>query len=364
MADFLMPSLGADMEAGELVEWLIKPGDTVARGDIVAVVETAKGAIDIEIFQAGTITELVVPIGQRVPVGAVLARLDREQRVTPAAPTPVSGATPAPPEVRVRATPLARRRAQELGVELGSVRGTGPSGAITVDDVERLTPPTNHPQDMRTAIAAAMARANREIPHYYLTHPVDLEPSLRWLETVNLERSVRNRMLPAALLGRATALALQKHPGLNGHWANGRFQPVEAVHLGIAVSMRGGGLVAPALRDAAELSLEAFMERLWELVACARSGGLRSSEIHGATATLTNLGDRGVDTVHGIIHPPQVALIGFGAVALRPWVLDGAVVPRRLVRVSLSGDHRATDGHLGAKFLQTVDRLLQEPSKL
>lgn len=377
-----MPSLGADMEAGTLVEWLVKPGDAVKRGDIVAVVETAKGAIDIEIFQDGTIGELVAAPGSRVPVGGVLARLGGEAVAPTPAPRPVASPAPAPaparasPEpasrpapsagTRVRATPAARQRADMLGLALHGLRGTGVDGAVCLADLPPAARPASRkggfdPKAMRAAIAAAMARSKREIPHYYLSLSVDVTATLGWLERTNAGRAPPDRLLPAALLLRAAAQALAGTPELNGFWEDGAFRPGAGVHVGWAVALRGGGLVAPAIRDADRLGLDELMVALRDLVGRARSGGLRGSELTDPTVTVTSLGDRGAESVLPVITPPQVATIGFGRVMERPWVVDGAVLPRRVVTVTLAGDHRATDGHRGGLLLARIETLLQTP---
>jgi pyruvate dehydrogenase E2 component (dihydrolipoyllysine-residue acetyltransferase) len=392
MSDFLMPALGADMEAGTLVEWLIKPGDRVKRGAVVAVVETQKGAIEVECFEPGIVSELVVPVGTKVPVGGVLARIGESvapPRPSPAAapPAPKPTATPAaaPPASRAarpvssgaKVTPAARRRAAELGIDPALLTGTGVDGAVSLADVEAVAssrPPSPaparprrtgfDPAEMRKAIAAAMARSKREIPHYYLNHTVDLGAALAWLEGFNAAQPVPQRLLPAALLLKASALALREVPQLNGTYADGAFRAGEGVHPGWAISLRGGGLVAPAIRDADSHPLPDLMAAMRDLVQRARSGGLRSSELASATVTVTSLGERSAESVTGIIYPPQVAIIGFGTVATRPWVVDGEVTPRPLVMVSLAADHRATDGHIGARLLTAIERLLQEPAKL
>jgi pyruvate dehydrogenase E2 component (dihydrolipoamide acetyltransferase) len=217
---------------------------------------------------------------------------------------------------------------------------------------------------MRRAIAAAMARSKREIPHYYLSHTVDFGAALAWLEGFNARHPVPERLLPAVLLLKASALALREVPQLNGTWSADAFHPGEGIHVGWAIALRGGGLVAPAIRDADQRSLPDLMAAMRDLVQRARSGGLRSSELTSPTATVTSLGDRGAESVIGIIYPPQVALMGFGTVSIRPWVVDRRVEPRPLVAISLAGDHRASDGHLGARLLNTIARLLQEPQKL
>lgn len=385
MTLFRMPSLGADMEAGTLVEWLVQPGARVRRGDIVAVVETQKGAIEIEIFEEGTIAELVVAPGTRVPVGAPLARLEGEAGEAAAAPTPppVRAAmpiapVPPPPATkpagpagaggRVRATPAARRRAAALGIALVGLRGTGVAGAVCLADLPAQAPLPRRggfdPAGMRQAIAAAMGRSKREIPHYYLSQTVDLTPVLQRLEAINAGRTPPERLLPAAVMLRAAALAIAETPAINGFWEEGGFRPGAGVHIGWAVSLRGGGLVAPAIHDADRLSLDALMAALRDLVRRARSGGLRGSEVTGPTITVTSLGDRGAESVLPIIYPPQVAILGFGRIVERPWVVGGKVRPRQVATLTLAGDHRATDGHLGGLLLARIEALLQKPEAL
>lgn len=421
MALFRMPSLGADMEAGTLVEWRIKTGEPVRRGQVVAVVETQKGAIEVECFEEGVVEELLVPLGQKVPVGTPLARIRgagegaaaaAPSPAEPAAPLAVTEPTPAAaPSARergpqlppasapapaaaraIKVTPAARRRALELGVALERVPGTGPEGAITVADVEAAArgaaaelppgppvasararealqkPSPRHgfdPVAMRKAIAAAMSRSKREIPHYYLESTIDLNRALAFVEARNRERPPPARLLPAVLLLKATALALRKTPELNGFWLEGGFRPGPGIHLGWAISLRGGGLVAPAIHDVDRLDLDALMAAMRDLVQRARTGGLRSSELADATFTVTNLGERGAEAVWPVIYPPQVAILGFGRIVKRPWVDEaGGLVVRPLLRVTFAGDHRASDGHLGSRLLAEIDDLLQRPEAL
>lgn len=364
------------MEAGTLVEWLKRPGDAVKRGDIIAVVDTQKGAIEIEVFEDGVIDQAQVEVGQKVPVGTVLAviRGPGTPATAPAAPLPPT-AQGEPPE-RPRVSPMARRRAADLGVDLAQVRGTGPQGAITHEDVERAATspktaaPTAAPEPidraagMRAAIAAAMARSKRDIPHYYLSTMIDLAAALAWLHAENERRPMPDRLLPVVLLIKAVATALHDVPELNGYWTGGTLQKSTGVHVGCAISLRGGGLVAPALHDADRKDLSTLMRELRDLTARARAGSLRSSELADSTITVTSLGDQGVDTAFGIIYPPQVAIVGFGRIAERPWIASGKIDARPLATVTLSADHRASDGHRGALFLTAVDRLLQTPEML
>jgi pyruvate dehydrogenase E2 component (dihydrolipoamide acetyltransferase) len=217
---------------------------------------------------------------------------------------------------------------------------------------------------MRQSIAAAMARSKREVPHYYVAHTIDLHRALAWLAEENTRRPVTERLLYGVLLIRAVALALREVPELNAVWRGDRAEPSRAVHVGVAISLRGGGLVAPALHDADRPPLGDLMRALRDLVQRARSGGLRSSELSDATITVTSLGEQGVESVLGIVYPPQVAIVGFGRIVERPWVVDGAVVPRSVVTATLSADHRVSDGHRGGLFLAAVERLLQAPERL
>jgi pyruvate dehydrogenase E2 component (dihydrolipoamide acetyltransferase) len=352
-----MPSLGADMREGTLLKWKVKPGDRVKRGDIVAEVATDKGDIEVEVFEDGVVTEILVDPGREVPVGAVLARIE-------------GGAVAPAARERVRATPSARRLAEERAIDLASVRGTGPEGAVTREDVEKATPakaaePAEKPAEgMRLAIAAAMARSNREIPHYYLETRIDMKRALDYLAQRNSSLPLEQRMLPVVMLLKAVALGLREVPDLNGYWVDDALQRKEEVHIGFAISLRKGGLLTPALHDVDRKSLPEIMAALRDLISRARAGRLRSSELADATVTVTNLGDLGVETVYGVIYPPQVALVGFGRIQEQPWAESGLLGVRPLVSATLAADHRATDGARGAAFLDALRRHLQEPEKL
>ncbi len=381
-----MPSLGADMDAGTLVEWHVKPGDAVKRGDVVVLVETDKGLVEVEIWEGGVIDALLVEPGAKVPVGTVLATTRTDQAAkrepAPAPPPPMAAATAA---TRVRASPAARELARERGVDLERVQGTGPHASVTRQDVERVcagspaqavvvptaappAPPAVPPSDdgaaMRRAIAAAMARSKREIPHYYLSTDIDVGRAMMWLEAENARRPVTERLLPASLLLKAAALATRDVPEVNGFFVDGAFRPSAAVHVGVAISLRRGGLVAPAIHDLDTKSLGEVQGCLRDLVARVRAGRLRSSEMSDPTLTVTNLGDQGVSSVLGVIYPPQVALIGFGRIIERPWASGGMLGVRPVVTATLSADHRASDGHRGALFLAALDRRLQKPEEL
>ncbi|WP_275677151.1 dihydrolipoamide acetyltransferase family protein [Streptomyces sp. MUM 2J] len=510
MAEFTMPSLGADMDEGLLQEWLVAPGDRVRKGDTVAVVETDKASIEVECFTSGTVGRLLVEPGTRVPVGTPLALIDTSRAPAarasekppaagrtpgtppaPAAPAqgpghagaagksrkgapasrtavharvrepkaaaaPASTRKPAPPPPpgppsaagepaaavgplvrhladglgvdlasvhgsgrggritradvaraarpatpRRRVTPYARRLARDLGVDLEAVHGTGDAGTVRAVDVRAAAPGRSRPgprpaaapraQDggrapateaaavsgegagdeggqrgdaMRRAIGELMSRSKREIPHYYLSTVIDLAPAQEWMHRRNRGRPPSERLVTAALLLKAAALAAREVPQLNGHWQDGGFTPGTGVHLGVAVSLRGGGLLTPVIHDADTLTPEDLMAALKDLVRRARQGRLRGSELSGATLTVTSLGEQGVEAVFGVIHPPQVALVGFGAVVERPWAVGGLLGVHPVVTATLSADHRATDGAVGARYLTAIDRLLHEPEEM
>lgn len=392
-----MPSLGADMEAGTLVEWLVKPGSAVKRGDIVAVVETQKGAIEIEVFDEGVVEKFLVEPGATVPVGTPLAMIRGKgetgaekaappqaipaepaapEPVTPEPATPAAELPPAPslsseaPE-HLRVSPAARRLATQRGIDLAKVRGTGPGGAIQLADIEASAAPTPASRaaafdfsQMRAAITAAMSRSKREIPHYYLSETVELSAAGDWVADANAERPPDKRLLLGALFVKAAAVAARAYPEFNGFFAAGSFRPSAAVHVGVAIALRGGGLAAPAIHDTADLDLDILMDRMRDLVGRVRAGRFRSSEIADPTITVSSLGDRGVEALFGVIYPPQVAILGFGKVVERPWVIDGAIGPRRVVTITLAADHRVSDGHRGGLFLAKIGRLLQHPEAL
>lgn len=394
MTIFAMPSLGADMEAGKLVEWLVKPGDRVAKGDVVAVVETQKGAIEIEVFEQGEIAELIARVGQTLPVGAPIARLGTAEEAATLTPeNPPAPANPERPSALVPvlpptawphlatgaplASPAARTRSAELGLALEGVIGSGPGGAVLLADVERAAvarqtvAPTPAPRakpgldmaEMRRAIATAMSRSKREIPHYYLMHEIDLQTAQDWLTATNAKRNPDRRLLMGAILMRATVQALNKVPELNGRFESDAFAPSHDVHCGLAIALRGGGLIAPAILDAQSLTVDGIMDAMRDLVARTRTGRLRNSEITHGTITVSSLGETGVDALTGVIFPPQVALVGFGTPRLKPVVRDGTLQARMCVTATLAADHRVSDGRRGAQFLGEIARLLQEPER-
>ena len=396
MSEFRMPSLGADMEDGTLVEQLVAPGDPVHRGDIIAAVETQKGAIEIEVFEDGFLDKWLVPLGSKVAVGTPIALIhasDVPDAPQPSDPTPPApppevpdapepAVPPTPPEtpipppeqppapppemasgVRQRVSPAARRRAAQLGFDLAAL---GTDRTISLDDIPDAKPQTGPAplSAMRQAISAAMTRSKREIPHYYLSDSIDLTAAADFIAAHNADQPPEARLSLGVLYIRAVALAARKYPDFNGFFEDGQFTPSEAVHLGMVINLRSGGLVAPALHEATEGELDSLMARLKDLVARVRQGRFRARELSDPTITLTSLGDRGVAGITGVIFPPQVAIVGIGSPKLEPAVIDGSIVPRRTAQITLAADHRVSDGHNGAKFLRAIIKNLQHPEQL
>jgi pyruvate dehydrogenase E2 component (dihydrolipoamide acetyltransferase) len=318
MSDFRMPPLGADLRHGKLVEWLVEPGDYVHRGDPLAVVETDKTTLDVETQEEGQIAELLVDVGMTVPVGTAMVRITgTEEEVVPPASVPVAA-----------------------------------SGAL------------DRASSLRRAIGSLMSRSKKSIPHYYLSTTLDLRAAIAWMQLVNEQRPVSSRLVPSALLLKATALAAREVPEVNGFFTDGVFRPSSSVHLGVAVALRHGGLVAPAVHDADTLAVEVLMQKLRDLVGRARAGRLQRAEMADPTITVMNLGDLGVESVYGVIYPPQVAMVGLGRVLEQPWAHDDMVGVRFAVTATLSADHRVSDGLRGGRFLARIDERLQKPEEL
>ncbi len=255
----------------------------------------------------------------------------------------------------VKISPVARKRASELDINIDKL-AVKSEGKIGLKDIEAATDkPRGIASDgMRKAIAAAMSRSNAEIPHYYLSTPINMTPALKWLETLNSKRSIQQRILPAALLIRAVVKALEEVPELNGFWQNNELHVSKEIHPGIAIALRKGGLITPALLNTQSMNLDETMQSFHDLITRTRSGKLRSSEMTKQTIVITNLGDLGVERVYGVIYPPQVALVGLGHITDMPWVKGDTLTIRKVLQATLAGDHRATDGRTGALFLEEL----------
>lgn len=415
MIEFLMPSLGADMEDGTLVEWRKQPGDILQKGDIIADVDTQKGLIEIEVFDEGVLEKHLVKEGEKVPVGTVLALIkplndpskapfpeafkSNEAVITPS--EDVQEKEPGlreeqfPKVERIKISPLARKMAEENHLDISMIKGTGPEGSIVKADIETAvlnqgkgkvekTKPvkmemvqekqkvedeelkkTSSPssEGIRLAVAAAMSKSNKEIPHYYLEKRINLSRSMQWLKETNKDRSVAQRLLPVALFIKATAKALDDVPDLNATCENG-LQRKNEINVGLVVSLRTGGIMAPSIPSADSKSIDEIMEAVNDIIPRARAFKLRSSEISQSTFTITSLGDGGAEKVFGLIYPPQVGIVGFGEISDQPFAENGMLGIHPVVDVTLAADHRATDGLVGSKFLAALNRYLQNPENL
>ncbi|MGB8857834.1 MAG: dihydrolipoamide acetyltransferase family protein [Ilumatobacteraceae bacterium] len=418
---FRMPSLGADMDAGTILQWQVRPGNVVHRGDVVAIVQTDKSDLDLEVFVDGTMAELIVPEGVRVPVGTVLATISAVGAAAHGAdaPAPVQAASslhaagepsPAVPTAERPPhelhSPVLRHLADRLHVDATHLAGSGPGGQVTRDDIERaarrpratprarrlaalhgieldglastgritgdavlaaaqgvttgaLAAPSEGDR-MRIAIARQMTKSWQEIPHFRVATRIEVSGLLAQLAGLNERRSVAERVLPAAALLRAAAQAAADVKGVNGWWQDGAFRPAPEVHVGVVVALRSGGLLAPVIRNADQKTLDQVMAELRDLVTRARTGHLRASDVGSATFTVTQLGENEVEDVSPIIHPPQVAILGLGALHHEPWAVDDALAVRPVVHASLAADHRAIDGRIGSLYLNALRRHLQE----
>lgn len=391
MIEFLMPSLGADMEDGTLIEWKKKIGDSVKRGDSIAEVETQKGLIEIEVFDEGIIEKLLIKEGTKVPVGTVMALISpiaaaiETKNEKPIELHPIEEKASAAiadktaKEIHIKASPLAKKIAEENHIDLFQLKGSASDGAITKEDVENAIAQRDSTdtgkrileteksvassEAIRAAIAAAMSKANREIPHYYLEKRIDLTKALAWLQEANENRKVQSRLLPVVLFIKAIAKSLLDFPDLNAIWDNG-LKPKKEINIGFVVALHNGGIMVPAIHQTNLKTVDEIMEALNDLIPRARAMKLRSSELSDGTITLTSLGDQGADTVFGIIYPPQVAIIGFGGILQQPFAEKGMLGIRSVVNVTLAGDHRATDGLTGSRFLNVLSENLQKPESL
>ncbi len=387
MSQFLMPSLGADMESAVLMQWNVKVGDRVKKGQVIAEVETSKGVIEIEVFQDGIVEKLLVEEETDCKVGTPLALISDsiEEKIEEILEEPVKQSTikkePAIEETvdniktdnRIKISPIARKKAKELNLDLSTI-SKSIDGVIHLKDIEPQNETPQKPIEkekieskkdgMRDAIAKAMSLSNKEIPHYYLSTTINLSPALNWLEEINKQNGIAKRILPAALLIKACVKALQSVPELNGFWKENSHQISQEINPGIAIALRKGGLITPALIDADKLTLDDTMEKFGDLIKRTRSGKLKGSELSLQTITITNLGDLGVEEVFGVIYPPQVAIIGLGKVHESPWAIDDTIAVRKVFKATIAGDHRATDGRTGALFLDKLDKILQNPKEL
>ena len=420
ISEVVMPQMGADMTEGTIVKWLKHDGDTVTRGEIIAEIETDKANVEIEAFEGGTFRATLAAEGDTIPVGGVIAIIaapeddiskytsggppaaNRAEASPPATDAPAPPVTPATPPgpvpaiptarssgpppapeppassaTRIRISPVARNLAHEHNVNIAGIHGSGPDGRIIRSDVEAAIaaiaparppvpatnderPATSQPSKMRRAIARRMSQSKREAPHYYLLADIDMTDALELRRQLNTTLAEGEHVSINDLIVRASALALQRHREFNATLADDRIIVHDAQNVCIAIAMEEG-LIAPAILDAGAKTLVQIAADARDLANRAKTGALRPREITDGTFTVTNLGAYGIETLIGIIQPPQTAILGVGTVTSQPTVHDNAVVIRQRMKVALSADHRTTDGAQGAQFLSEIKRLLEQP---
>ncbi len=409
ISEVVMPQMGADMEEGTIVRWLKQEGEDVERGEIIAEIETDKANVEIEAFESGLFSKVLANEGDTVAVGTIIAIIaspdedvsgyekapvaarpadakEAEGKALPTEPEVEAKAEPparpprrvgaVPTDGRVRASPVARKLAQEKGIDLAQVRGTGPDGRIVRRDVEaaieRLAaaaPSVGAPTEavsmsrMRQAIARRMAQSKREAPHYYITVDIDMTEAERLRHQLNEAIEGYPRVSVNDLIVKAAAMALGRHPMFNTWFVDGETRRHQAINVCIAVALEDG-LIAPAILDCGSKSLAQIAQASRSLAERARSGSLKPEEYSGGTFTVSNLGMYDVETLVAIIQPPQTAILGVGAVRPAPAIREGRIERAELMKAALSGDHRVTDGAQGAQFLNEIRRLLENPAAL
>ena len=400
----VMPQMGYDMQEGTLVRWLKQEGEEIARGEAIAEIETDKAVIEMEAYASGVVLKTVVAEGSTVPVGDTIAFIGSPGEPVPdvAAPSaPVAEPAPEPEQASetaepaaaaasgaVRASPVARRLAQEKGIDLAQVTGTGPNGRITRDDVVahessaaaapapaaeapapvepavrgqqgELVPLTR----MRQAIARRTAQSKREVPHFYVSAGVDMTAAMALRQQINEALAGAARVSVNDLIVKACALTLAKYPAFNASFEGNNLRMNPAINVSIAVAVEYGLLVV-SLGDCRGRSLVDISQAARGAVERAQSGVLREEDYTGGTFSISNMGMFDVDSFSAIIYPPQSAVIAVGTVRQQPVVRDGEIKIAQMMQATLSTDHRVADGAQAAQFLVEVKRILENPVSL
>jgi pyruvate dehydrogenase E2 component (dihydrolipoamide acetyltransferase) len=386
-ADVIMPALGMAQETGTVLRWLKQDGEPVTKGEPLLEVETDKVTVEIEAPADGTLAGVRAPDGTEVPVGTVIAvvlapgevvapvaplaasepQLEREVEAVAAA----SAAVTAPERPRRRlASPKARRLAEARGVDLDTLAGSGPNGAIVARDLEALQPiVASNGGDggfevgtVWRVMAERTTRAWQEVPHFFLSRDVDASRLGSWRDAAR-RKPGGETITHTDLLVKICAEALRRHPRVNASWRAGAVVAGTGVNVAIAVATEDG-LVVPVVHGADALDLPAISTRRREIAGAARSGRLRPEDVQGGTFTISNLGMYGVDAFQAIVNAPQAAILAVGRIVDRPWVVDGALVVRPVLTLTVSFDHRVVDGARGAEFLDALAELIEEPTGL
>jgi pyruvate dehydrogenase E2 component (dihydrolipoamide acetyltransferase) len=391
--DIILPSLGFDMTEGKLVRWLKQEGERVEKGQAIAEIETEKANVEIESAASGILAKIVVPPGQTVPVGTVIGVIAEPGEKIAEEPAPAAEAPEAPPpaeearweeaapppEVRVKASPVARKMAKEAGIDLSQIKGTGPGGRVMERDVQaavearpappRPAAPPPPPGEavplsrMRQAIARRMAESKRTAPHFYVTVEIAMDEAMKVREQLNALAPEAEKVSVNDLVVAAAARTLTRFPELNASYRDGSLEMHARINIGIAVALEEG-LISPVLRDADKKTLRTIAAESKSLSERARSGKLRSDDMGPGTFTISNLGMFDVDEFIAIINPPEAAILAVGAVARRPAAVGDEIRIASLMKVTLSVDHRVADGARAGRFIQEFKSLLENPVNL
>jgi pyruvate dehydrogenase E2 component (dihydrolipoamide acetyltransferase) len=386
----IMPSLGFDMTEGQLARWLKNEGDPVEKGQAIAEIETEKATVEIEAAASGILARIIVQAGETVPVGTVIGVIAKQGEEiaaksappTPPPPAPIleAGEGAAPSEARVKASPVARRMAEEAGLDLSRIKGAGPSGRVLERDVQaaiaaRSAPaphgvPVGHPSGetvplsrMRQTIARRMTESKKMAPHFYVTVEINMDEAMKMRDQLNSSAPETERISVNDLIVAAAARTLARFPALNASYREGNLEMHSQVNIGIAVALEDG-LIPPVLRDADKKTLKRIAAESRALTERARANKLRSDDLGGGTFTVSNLGMFDVDEFIAIINPPEAAILAVGAVTRRPVAAAGEVRIASLMKTTLSVDHRVADGAQAGRFMQEFKKLLENPVNL
>lgn len=401
----LMPKLSDTMDEGKILKWLRKEGEKVKQGEPLVEIESDKADMELEAYDSGVLRKIVVPDGGKAPIGALIgiigdAQEDIKGLLSETSPAPPKAESPkaaqasvqaAPPQPvataakreepgrtdgRLKASPLAKKIAQDRGIRLESVRGSGPQGRIVKRDLDAapggfaarpgaaIVPGTTEEVDLsgiRRTIAKRMAESKMTAPHFYVTIDIDMEPAMAFrnqiLNATSLKLSFTDIVIKAA------AMALMKHPYVNGTYLGDRARLHHYAHIGVAVAL-DEGLVTPVVRNCEQKRIDQINAELRDLVDRARTRKLKPDEYQGSTFTISNLGMFDVDDFVAIINPPEGAILAIGSIVERPVVRDGSIVIGHTMKVTLSSDHRIIDGAVAARFLQDFKNFMQNPAAL
>ncbi len=408
--EVIMPSLGFDMVEGTVARWLKKEGDPVEKGEPIVEIETEKATVEVEATASGNLKEILVPAGETVKVGTVIGTIAapeekpeekpkrREPKSPPSAPAAedakrAPGKVQRPPEERreepgkaeppgrrIKVSPVARRMAEEAGIDLSRLEGSGPGGRILERDVReamgektpsavpeaKTGPPAGEPAPMsrmRKAIARRMAESKAKAPHFYLTADIHMEEAMKMREQLNSDASDSDKISVNDLIVAAAARTLARFPEMNATYRDESIEKHSRIDIGIAVALPDG-LIPPVMRNADRKSLREIAAGSRELGERARAGRLRAEDLGSGTFTISNLGMFDVEEFIAIINPPEAAILAVGAVTPRPIAAGGEVRIARMMKATLSVDHRVADGAQAARFLQELKKLLENPVNL